>query len=325
MGLRFKDFPSILLQGRDAQTMHYTLKMVSFSRIAKSPSILKYTSVNFKVEDYSWRLHIYPNGNKKKEGEGHISIYIELMDTSSLPIGWRVTALVNLFVFDQIRDKYYTVPDYSGVRFSALKLKWGIPRFVELEVFNDSSNGYLVDDECVFGAEVFIIKQPTNKVNVLSLSGEGANHLTRTYVWKIRSLSSLSLEKYDSDKFSCGDFKWWIMLYPKGIGEGKGNSISVYLCLDKLTLPLDTKIFVNFIIRLGNIDKPDIIKSEIDINQHFDASSLNWGFRKSFAELTDAKNKFSMDEACVIQAEVTIVGVVTTKQYFYNTFNKSMT
>ncbi|XP_047309379.1 uncharacterized protein LOC124912775 [Impatiens glandulifera] len=267
MGLRFKDFPSTLLQGRDAQPMHYTLKMVSFSNIlAKSPTISKYISVNFKVEDNTWRLHIYPNGNKKKGGDGHISIYIQLVDTSSLPNGWTVTAVINLFVFDQFRAKYYTVPDYSVVRFSALNLEWGITRFVELEVFNDFSNGYLVGDNCVFGADVFQIKQPINKVNVLSLSSEGANHpsLTCTHIWKIKYFSSLFLDFYESDKFTCGDFKWWIKLYPKGSGRGAGNSISAFLYLDKLNLPSDTKVFVNFTIGIQNVVKSYIIKSKGD-------------------------------------------------------------
>ncbi|XP_047309377.1 uncharacterized protein LOC124912773 [Impatiens glandulifera] len=314
MGLRFKDFPTNLLQGRDAQSMHYTLKMVSFSRIAKSPSILKYTSVNFTVEDYTWRLHIYPNGNKMKDGEGHISIYIELMDTSSLPTGWTITALVNLFVFDQIRGKYFTVPDYSAVRFSAVNLEWGITRFVELKVFNDSLYGYLVGDECVFGAEVFIIKQPINKVNVLSLSGEGANHLTRTHIWKIRSFSSLSLDFYESDKFTCGDFKWWIKLYPKGNGEGAGNSISAFLCLDKFNLPLDTKVFVNYTIAIQNVVKSDLIKSHIG-ETHFDNLNPGWGFQTiiSLTKFEDLKNEILVNDVCVIQADVTIVGIVTTK------------
>ncbi|XP_047309380.1 uncharacterized protein LOC124912776 [Impatiens glandulifera] len=294
--------------------MHYTLKMESFSNIAKSPSILKYTSVNFKVDGYTWRLQIYPNGNKKKGGEGHISIYIELMDTSSLPTGWTVTAVVNLFVFDQIRDKYYTVPDYSLVRFSAVKLKWGITRFVKLDVFNDSSNGYLVGDACVFGAEVFLIKQPINKVNVLSLLGKGSNDpLTCTHIWKIESFSTLSLDYYESDKFTCGDFKWWIKLYPKGCSGGAGKSISAYLHLDKSNLPSDTKIFVNYTIGIQNVVKSNIIKSGGE--SHFDDLYPAWGFQTiiSLTKFEDLKNEILVNDVCVIQAGVTIVGIVTTK------------
>ncbi|XP_047309378.1 uncharacterized protein LOC124912774 [Impatiens glandulifera] len=289
---------------------------IGVRNVVKS-TIIKSTSTGKHHFDYLspsvGRLHIYPNGNKMKDGEGHISIYIELMDTSSLPIGWTVTALVNLFVFDQIRGKYFTVPDYSAVRFSAVNLEWGITRFVELKVFNDSSNGYLVGDECVFGAEVFIIKQPINKVNVLSLSGEGANHLTRTHIWKIRSFSSLSLDFYESVKFTCGDFKWWIKLYPKGNGEGKGNSISAFLHLDECNLPSDTKVFVKFSIGVQNVVRSDIINSRAE--HHFEDLSLGRGFRKliSLNKFEDLKNEILVDDVCIIQADVSIVGIVTTK------------
>lgn len=41
-------------------------------------------------------------------------------------------------------------------RFNGVKLEWGFDQFIPLEAFNDASNGYLVDDTCVFVAEVLI-------------------------------------------------------------------------------------------------------------------------------------------------------------------------
>lgn len=43
--------------------------------------------------------------------------------------------------------------------FHAMKTEWGEVKFVERQVFGDASNGYLINDACVFGAEVFILKQ----------------------------------------------------------------------------------------------------------------------------------------------------------------------
>lgn len=51
-------------------------------------------------------LSIYPTGDQSKDGEGHISIYLEMVDTSSLPAGWEVNAIFNFFLFDQFRDEY---------------------------------------------------------------------------------------------------------------------------------------------------------------------------------------------------------------------------
>lgn len=55
------------------------------------------------------KLTIYPNGNKERGAKGHISIYVGLVDTSSLPAGWEVKAIINMFVHDQIQDTYVTL------------------------------------------------------------------------------------------------------------------------------------------------------------------------------------------------------------------------
>ena len=51
---------------------------------------------------------MFPNGDKKNGGEGHISIFLRLVDKDSLPVGWEVNAVITFFLFDQIRDQYVT-------------------------------------------------------------------------------------------------------------------------------------------------------------------------------------------------------------------------
>ena len=54
-------------------------------------------------------------------------------------------------------------------------------------------------------------------------------------------------------KFNCAAMSMHcrrIVIYPRGYGEGKGNSISVFLCVDESTLPPDTRVFVKFILRV---------------------------------------------------------------------------
>jgi hypothetical protein len=57
----------------------------------------------------SRRLVLYPNGNKKSNGNGHISLYLAIAATDDLPLGWEVNVNIRFFVFDQIRDKYLTI------------------------------------------------------------------------------------------------------------------------------------------------------------------------------------------------------------------------
>ncbi|KAK2451354.1 TRAF family protein [Trifolium repens] len=47
-----------------------------------------------------------------------------------------------------------------------MKKEWGFEQLISLEELFDSSNGYFVDDSCVFGAEVFVIRR-CNKLESL--------------------------------------------------------------------------------------------------------------------------------------------------------------
>lgn len=73
----------------------------------------------------------------------------------------------------------------AGIRhFHWLKTEWGFDKFLPLETFNDATNGYLVDDCCVFGAQ-----DPSNN----------------TFTWKIEKVSEFHMY---SKEFVIGDIKW---------------------------------------------------------------------------------------------------------------------
>lgn len=40
-----------------------------------------------------------------------------------------------------------------------MKTEWGFDRFLRIQTLTDPSNGYIRDDFCLFGAEVFVIKR----------------------------------------------------------------------------------------------------------------------------------------------------------------------
>lgn len=55
------------------------------------------------------RLILYVTGNKADGGNNHISLYVRIEDTQSLPKGWEVDVDLKLFVHNIRRRKYLTV------------------------------------------------------------------------------------------------------------------------------------------------------------------------------------------------------------------------
>ncbi|KAJ7977530.1 Ubiquitin carboxyl-terminal hydrolase 12 [Quillaja saponaria] len=294
----------LVLKGREAPPSHYKFKIESFSLL--SEALDKYSSGTFEVGGYNWKLSIYPSGDKKRDGQDHISIYLEMVETDSLPIGWEVNAIVNLFALNYLEDKYVSLQDGGVKRFHEMKTAWGIPKFIDIETFSKPSNGYIISDNCVFGVEVFIVKS-TMKGDCLSMISQP---VTFSYTWKFDSFSRSTLPAYDSETFVAGDYKWKLILYPNGCGEGIGNSISLFLAVDNSTLPPNTKLFVKFYL-YG--------RDQINGNHHkfegkniFTPVTTNWGSRKfiSLSKFEDAKMGYLVAATCIFEAQLTVLGSI---------------
>ena len=94
-------------------------------------------------------------------------------------------------------------------RFHEMKLEWGFDQFIPLKAFNDASNGYLVDDTCVVGAEVFVCRErSTGEGETLSMIKDAIMY---KHVWKVENFSKLDDDGYtDSRAFNAGDQKWYL-------------------------------------------------------------------------------------------------------------------
>ncbi|KAL5772119.1 hypothetical protein ACOSP7_011719 [Xanthoceras sorbifolium] len=292
-----------ILTGRYTPPTHYVFKIESFSKLTKAIED-KYSSDTFDAEGFSWKLSIYPTGDESKNGKGHISIFLEL-DTS-LAVGSDVNVTVNLFVFNHFEDKYFSFQDGRVKRYHALKKTWGIAKFIDIETFSNPQNGYLLDDTCVFGAEIFVIKN-SFKSERLSMMNEPS---TDFHTWKITKFSSnMTDDNYYSGYF--GDYGWYIWLCPDRTGKSKGNSILVSLCTMKSKIPADTKLFTKFILRVkdqmdGNHDV------EIEDNHLYSSNNSSSGRVEflSLAKLKDPKMGFLVDDTVTIEAKVTLIGLV---------------
>nr|XP_008359952.1 MATH domain and coiled-coil domain-containing protein At3g58210-like [Malus domestica] len=192
--------------------------------------------------------------------------------------------------------------------FHGAMLDAGIDKLISLKEFTDASNGYLVNDDCVVGAEVFVCKEKrAAKAEFLSMSYYS---FTYKHVWNVENFSKLDAI-LDSEPFTVGNKKWKIVLHPKGDSNGKGTHISLFLALaDPETLPPRSKTCVEFSLRIVYRMNRKTNHCQKATNQWFDASSPSWGWSHFIALDTFSKagkGDFVKD-TCLVEAEVTVHG-----------------
>ncbi|XP_016438883.2 uncharacterized protein LOC107764797 [Nicotiana tabacum] len=287
---------------------HYTLKIQSLSLLKKN-NIEKYTSPYFEAGGYKWKLVFHPTGNKNKNAEGkHVSIYLMMAEASSL-----VHAVFRLFLLDQNNDNYLVLQDTTvekGRRFHAMKVEWGFDRFISQEDFNNQANGYVVDDICVLGAEVYVCQEKfKGRGDCLSMVKDPISY---KHVWKIDNFSSLSADCEDSKTFMQGEHKWKIQVYPKGKGSGKDTHLSLYLALaEPSSLSQGSQIYAEFTLRiLHQIGSTHYFGKA---NYWFSGSHTFCGWPRfiSIGYFSLPGAGYLVKDTCVIEAEVTVHGATT--------------
>ncbi|CAK7326255.1 unnamed protein product [Dovyalis caffra] len=206
--------PGALASISDASPVHYIVKMESFSLVTKN-AVEKHESGVFEAGGYKC-----------------------LIQEKMMPLSNVLALLPRL--------------DAAGkeTRFHGLKFSWGFDQFVKLSTFNDARHGFLLDDSCVFGAEVFVRKERSRGTGELLSMIKQPD--TFKYTWKIKNFSKLDEKRQESEIFSMADQKWKIVLYPKGKGRGMGTHLSLYLALDLATLPTGYRLYTEYTLRILN-------------------------------------------------------------------------
>jgi hypothetical protein len=88
-----------------------------------------------------------------------------------------------------------------------MKVEWGFDQFIPLKDFNLGSKGYLVNDICAFGAEVFVCRERnTGKGESLIMIKDA---LSYKHTWEIKDFSKLDSECCDSKPFNAGNYTWY--------------------------------------------------------------------------------------------------------------------
>ncbi|XP_042461162.1 ubiquitin C-terminal hydrolase 12-like isoform X1 [Zingiber officinale] len=136
-------------QVEDPPTLKYRWTIENFSRL----NTKKLYSDIFHVVGYKWRVLIFPKGNNVD----HLSLYLDVADSATLPYGWSRYAQFSLAVVNQIHGKY-TIRKDTQHQFNGRESDWGFTSFMSLSELYDPSRGYLVNDTFVIEAEVTVRK-----------------------------------------------------------------------------------------------------------------------------------------------------------------------
>ncbi|XP_024462157.2 uncharacterized protein LOC7498226 [Populus trichocarpa] len=292
----------------DASPVHYTVKIELFSLLAKN-AVEKYETGVFEAGGYTWKLVLYPSGNKSRNVKDYISLYLAKVDASSLPLGWEVHVIFRLFLLDQNKDSYLVIQGQER-RFHGLKLEWGFDQFIQLSTFNDSRYGFLLEDTCVLGAEVFVRRERSRgKGEVLSMIKQPTAAFKHT--WKIENFLKLDEKRQESQTFSSASEKWKILLYPKGKDFGMGTHLSLYLAVDLETLPAGCRLYADYTLRIVNQVKDRKLDLSAKAKHWFGASRSESGWTRyvSLDYIYQPNNAYVIKDICIIEAEVNVLGI----------------
>ncbi|KAL6199593.1 hypothetical protein ACLB2K_029377 [Fragaria x ananassa] len=131
----------------DPPSSRFTWRIDNFSRM----NTKKLYSDIFVVGGYKWRVLIFPKGNNVD----HLSMYLDVADSTNLPYGWSRYAQFSLGVINQVHNKYSVRKDTQH-QFNARESDWGFTSFMPLGELYDPSRGYLVNDAVIIEAEVLV-------------------------------------------------------------------------------------------------------------------------------------------------------------------------
>ncbi|CAL1374042.1 unnamed protein product [Linum trigynum] len=133
----------------DPPSARFTWTIDNFSRL----NTKKFYSDVFVVGGYKWRILIFPKGNNVD----HLSMYLDVADSGTLPYGWSRYAQFSLTVVNQIHQKG-SVRKETQHQFNARESDWGFTSFMPLGELYDPGRGYLVNDTCIVEADVAVRK-----------------------------------------------------------------------------------------------------------------------------------------------------------------------
>ncbi|XP_040992263.1 uncharacterized protein LOC121239172 isoform X3 [Juglans microcarpa x Juglans regia] len=304
------DTNGVVRSSRDLPPAHYTFQIKNFS-VLFDAEVKKCESGLFEVGGYNWRLVLQTNG--KKNSKSHISLYLAIENQNTLSLGWEVNVKFRFFVFDQIRNKYLCIQDADGIarRFHNLKTEWGFNQLLSHDTLNDPSNGYIVDDSCILGAEVLVMKRTGRGVCLSMIKQPQTNYFT----WRVDNFVARKNDYYYSDVFIVEGRKWKLKLNLRGIKTVADGFLSLYLQFDASeTLTLGrSRLYANYRLQIRDEVKGNHLE---ETGERWFLDTVGFGFPSflSLRDLMDTSKGYVNGDALSVQCRIEFIYVV--KEYF---------
>eukprot|EP00898_Chlorokybus_atmophyticus_P004102 jgi/Chlat1/4693/Chrsp3S05628 len=137
-------------------------------------------SRRFQVGGRDCRLIVYPRG--QSQPPCHLSMFLEVTDPRASEKEWSCFVSHKLSVVNQKAEER-SVSKESQNRYSKAAKDWGWREFVTLTSLFDQDAGFLVNDACVFSAEVLILKETAEVLTLKDTSAFGE----QCFTWRVEN------------------------------------------------------------------------------------------------------------------------------------------
>ncbi|XP_042404391.1 uncharacterized protein LOC121994413 [Zingiber officinale] len=263
-----------------------------------------YYSGSFTACGFTWklRLELVLEG----DGEKYVGLYLSHVDAVSK--NSVIKAIYKLFVYDQLHaediqkegEDYFHSTSHDGFCCK-----------IALNKFNSSKSGLLVNDCCIFGAEVLeAFSCKLDKEGLIHESLSLKKDLTpRIYTWVIKDVSKLTKILF-AEVFAAGGYNWRICLYPNL--PSFEDFLSVFLIMtNAASLSSKTRVYVDFSFCL--LDQHNAKHWKLTVKHLFSSENRYYGCRNflSREDVRDPSRGFLLNDTCIIEASVVVLGVDT--------------
>jgi hypothetical protein len=135
------------------------------------------------------------------------------------------------------------------------------------------------------------------------------------------------MEKYESDEFQAGGYKWRLILYPNGDNARNGsNYISLYLSIsDTQNLPLGWEVEADFSLFVYNSLSRKYKSYKLASTTLFDWLKMDSGFSQLIPldVFKETANGYLFGDACVFGAEIYVFGSSVAKRQTLSLMKKT--